>query len=184
MSQELISRMLELCEEHMNEGDYLESARVLKEVHLQNREHMVVLRTPFRVLSVDEDDDFASPLEIIKVVAFEWNDENSSNMKIIVENGDLAYKLDLYESFENYVLLMLESNSVRFMKIEGSILPNKIYYGLDIINRLKYVNEFSDNKMDLEPDYVIGYINESFKDIIVSNVKYTCKVLRTGRPFH
>jgi len=33
MTHEIIRKMLELCEEHMNEGEYLESTNLLKEVH-------------------------------------------------------------------------------------------------------------------------------------------------------
>lgn len=192
MSQELISRMLELCEQHMNEGDYLESAKLLKEVHKNHKNPLnhIHLQRPIAIYSIDDERAMSNAdyKELFRVIAFDWDGE-SSNMEItLIEDADdpdeeesKTYKLDLYAGFMNYLELKLEMNSVFGVEIRNSIFPTKIITGEPIINSIKFMERvISGRDIDSEPEYIMGQLHRVFSENIIAIIKHTCKFAKRG----
>jgi hypothetical protein len=177
----VLNQILELCEEHMQEGDYLQSASLLRMIHERTHENnTITFETPIIIKKVEEGNEF----EIVKVKGFKWNsDERSYNIKVIIEEIERNFELDLYTSFDNYIMLKLETNFICNIKIENSILPNNFYYAKDIIKRLQLISKLEDRELDFDSEFICNDINITYKNIIIDIVKYTCRMARSGRAF-
>ena len=195
MTQEIIRKMLELCEEHMNEGDYLESANLLKEVHKNqpNPSNYFHLEENIVIYSLGND----KYEEIARVVAFDY-DEPTGRINIVVsERSQLSifersdthghepklYKLDLYTVFDNYIRLKLEIDNTYNIKIEGSIFPTKLIMGEKIIDSLKFIEKClgqEDEDGYSEAEYIMPQIYRVFTENIIQIIKHTCKSIKRG----
>jgi len=191
MTQEIISKMLEICEEHMNEGDYLESANILKEIHknLPNPSNNFQLEDNIVIYSFrfDGDGNYEDE-EIARVVAFDY-DEPTGRMHIVLsENSNdgqdsKLYKLELYTVFDNYIRLKLEIDNTYNIKIEGSIFPTKLIMGEKIIDSLKYIEEClgrEDEDKYCDAEYIMPQIYRVFTENIKDIIKHTCRSIKRG----
>lgn len=184
-NNELINRMLELTEEHMNEGDYIDSAKLLKTLHEKEGTEKTTYQFehPIQILKDGEGDDDDEEM-LFEIIGF-ISKEREHRTMIVKDNSntELVFHYKCCSQFENFIKLQLQVNFAFDIVIKHSILGLKHYmFGKDNIqyqrNLYNALDETDEDDCHMEYKLVERQVNT-----IEKIVRLTCDMIKNDKPY-
>jgi hypothetical protein len=170
-----LNEILELCEKHMSEGDYLKASNTLKNIHHNKPEILTNGDIQYLVdIKITDVENIENIIYIRKIIT----DRNREIKKIefMTENDELDYHWINYEEFIDFLSIWNKVYFIDDIKI-NSVINCNIYYN-HFYKMFK--NRFDDeNDYDINIDYFgiencakefSNYFVERLKEIIKFNI--------------
>jgi hypothetical protein len=163
MSNETLSKLLELAESNLNENEYIQVADILKKAHIliPNKDGSIHLPEPFRVKYFDFNGELVS---LFEVFAFE---KSPFKFHTSYRNNDLT-KVFNYRNMEDFIKYKLNSVCVTDLFIDGWLGNEAIMYE-NFSSKYRHDEDCDCNehhKMEYHDDIILKYV-----DILMKNLK-------------
>lgn len=167
----LINTMLELCEKHMNEGDYIESAKLLKTLYQNQLGEVINFENPIIFKHITEDDN----MTLFQVIGFTKSDREHRKILIKPVSNEVI-TLKCCDELETFIKLQLEMSAVYDFSIENSFIGKKyIVSGNDHIEFIKNLLEKVDeNDSHNDYDSIESQLYNRYTELIDKIIRYNC----------
>ena len=173
----LINNMLELCEQHMNEGDYVESAKLLKTLY-ENQDYTE--HTFENPIIFSNDDKY----ELFRVLSFKKFKETHNKYTIKNRTGNI-FELCCCRQFTKYVECVLNINSVCDLHIENSIMGDRYWIdGEDYIKLHRKIHNIVDDEDDKDFEFMESMLLRKLTESITELTRLTIDKVLNNEPFH
>lgn len=175
-----LSSILELCEEHMSEGEYLQASNILKIIHNNmpcTSNEKIILFDNLKLKKIDDSGDVESTFDIftIKGVIKRRKSEHGyfMNEEVICNfyGSDVNIK---WENISKTLITYIKTNLWINFSLDGWLGNNTTYFSIKEYNKFqktRHVMIFDDEDEDDEIYYDSGSIYQNYINHAVERIK-------------